>query len=249
MRIRNSGYASQQGNVARPLATGSNEPLRAVSPSTEVRRAADQASVVGIPEAELTPKVRAAIGQLIEEVQSLRVELEQAQKRIDYLEQLADQDALTPVLNRRAFVRELSRIMSFAERYGGESGVLYFDVNDMKTINDSLGHGAGDAALAHVAEILLRNIRGSDHVGRLGGDEFGVILAQTDHEEANLKAAGLARTIQGQPVLYDGRPITVRVAYGAHILSAGQEAKDALDAADQAMYANKRALLDSSGRD
>ncbi len=199
---------------------------------------------MGIPEAEITPKVRAAIGLLIEEVQSLRGELEQARKRIDYLEQLADQDALTPVLNRRAFVRELSRIVSFAERYGGMSAVLYFDVNGLKAINDNLGHAAGDTIIAHVAEVLLRNIRGSDQVGRLGGDEFGVILAQADPEEAARKAAGLAEAIQSQPVIWNGKPITVKVAYGTHIMSAGQEAKDALDAADQAMYAHKRSLTD-----
>ena len=246
MRIRNDGYSTRYTAVAKPTAAGSKKPVSPIAPVSDTHAApADQSAVLGIPEAELTPKVRAAIGQLIEEVQSLRGELERAQKRIDYLEQLADQDALTPVLNRRAFVRELSRVMSFAERYGGESAVLYFDVNGMKAINDSLGHAAGDATIAHVAEVLLANIRGSDHVGRLGGDEFGVILAQADQEEAAVKAAGLADAIQNQPVIWNGKPITVRVAYGAHIMSAGQEPKDALDAADQAMYANKRALSDT----
>jgi diguanylate cyclase (GGDEF)-like protein len=241
MRIRNDGQTGSYARVARTGAARESDSVKPVSQATPVQGITDQATVMGIPEAELTPKVRAAIGQLIEEVQSLRGELEQARKRIDYLEQLADQDALTPVLNRRAFVRELSRVMSFTERYGGQAAVIYFDVNGMKTINDNLGHGAGDAALAHVAEVLLNNVRTTDHVGRLGGDEFGVILAQADQNEAKMKAAALAEAIRNQPLVWEGSPVKVHVAYGAHVLSAGQEVTEALSAADQAMYAQKRA--------
>ncbi|MEE8145917.1 MAG: diguanylate cyclase, partial [Kiloniellales bacterium] len=89
------------------------------------------------------------------EVQRLRDELERAKKRLNQLEALADRDALTPVLNRRAFVRELSRMMAFTVRYKTPSSVLYFDVNGMKQINDSLGHAAGDAALNHLAGVLV----------------------------------------------------------------------------------------------
>ena len=246
MRIRNDGRTAGYVQAAGSIAPRGQEPVRAISAPAAAGRIHDEATVLGIPEGELTPKVRAAIGQLIEEVQSLRGELEQARKRIDYLEQLADQDALTPVLNRRAFVRELSRTMAYAERYGGSSAVIYLDVNGMKTINDTLGHGAGDAALAHVAEVLLRNLRGTDHVGRLGGDEFGVILAHADQEEAAQKAASLAEAIRNQPLLWQGAPLAVRVAYGAHVLDAGQEAHEALSAADRAMYSQKRSSTERS---
>src|SRR5581483_1972703 len=103
-------------------------------------------------------------------------ELVQANARIVELERLADEDALMPVANRRAFVRELSRMIAFTQRYGLPSSVVYFDINGMKQINDSHGHTAGDAALQHIAKILVDNIRSSDLVGRLGGDEFAVIL-------------------------------------------------------------------------
>jgi len=78
---------------------------------------------LGISESELTPKVRGAIMQLMEEVQALRGELEQSRARIEYLERLADQDSPAPVANRRAFVRELSRIISFSERYNAPSSI------------------------------------------------------------------------------------------------------------------------------
>lgn len=201
---------------------------------------ADVASVMGVPEAELTPKVRQVLQQLMAEVHALRQELEETRRRIGYLEQLADRDSLAPVLNRRAFIRELGRMAAFEERYGNAGAVLYFDVNDLKAVNDAHGHAAGDAVLRHVCDVLLRDTRASDIVGRLGGDEFGVILAQSGLEPAAAKAAGLAGAIAAEPAVWEGIALPVSVAYGAHTLTGGQPADAALEAADRAMYANKR---------
>jgi diguanylate cyclase (GGDEF)-like protein len=204
-------------------------------------RTADTTEVLGIPEAEFTPKVRAALMQLMAEVQSLRQELAQSRMRIEQLERLADQDTLTPVPNRRAFVRELSRMMSFAERYSAPSSVIYIDVNGLKKMNDQYGHGAGDAALMHVARILSGNIRDSDFVGRLGGDEFGVILAYADGAAAHDKATTLAELIAQEPFQWNGETLHVSIAWGAHpIMPGGLDVAATLDAADRAMYAQKR---------
>lgn len=205
-----------------------------------VAPAADVASIAGVPEAELTPKVREALQRLMAEVYALRQELESARQRIGYLEQLADQDGLAPVLNRRAFIRELDRMSAFAERYGGPGAVLYFDVNGLKDINDTYGHAAGDEVLKRVSEVLLRDTRASDVVGRLGGDEFGVILAQSALEPATAKAASLAAAIAREEIVWEGHPLQVTVAFGAHVLGGGQGSDAALAAADRAMYANKR---------
>ena len=110
----------------------------------------------------------------------------------------------------------------------------------MKQINDELGHGAGDAALKHVAEVLLNHVRASDVVGRLGGDEFAVILAQTDAETAQVKADTLARAVKESPTYWDGKPVVVEAAFGIHVIGAGDQVDDALNAADRAMYAQKR---------
>lgn len=247
MKIRNTGYATPYAPVA---PAGPAERSERAAPAAETSQSAnlhpiDRATILGVPEAELTPKVRAALGELMAEVQRLRLELDQARKRVDHLEQLADQDSLTPVLNRRAFVRELSRIMSFTERYGANSAVLYFDVNGLKAINDSYGHAAGDAALTHVAHVLLQHVRGSDVVGRLGGDEFGVILVQVPTDEAHGKAELLASAISAEPLTWEGVPLKVGASHGVHSLAPGQEAQDALDAADKAMYQKKRARTPS----
>src|SRR3546814_12181986 len=79
--------------------------------------------------------------------------------------------------------------------------VLYFDVNNLKRINDQHGHAAGDAALKKIADVLLANVRESDLVGRLGGDEFGVILVQVDETVGREKAASLAALIDRKSVV------------------------------------------------
>lgn len=199
----------------------------------------DTASVMGIPEAELTSKVRMAIMTLMEEVARLRDELNGSRGRIEHLERLADQDSLVPVYNRRAFVRELTRAISMTERYGAPSTVIYFDVNNMKHINDTCGHPAGDAALRHVAETLLEQVRDSDIVGRLGGDEFGVILYQIDASVAQDKSGQLAREIGKQPVPFNDDELAISVTYGAYTFSGTEDAGQALAEADKAMYARK----------
>jgi diguanylate cyclase (GGDEF)-like protein len=188
----------------------------------------------------LTPEARKTIAKLQAERDALRRELEAARARIAQLERLADEDSLAPIANRRAFVRELSRMIAFTRRYGPPSSVIYFDVNGMKQINDTHGHPAGDAALRHVAELLCKNVRSSDIVGRLGGDEFGVILTQTNQEQANAKATILAQTIAATPFDWGKLPISVSAAYGVYSFSGNDDAQVAIEAADKAMYKQKR---------
>ena len=204
------------------------------------RSIVDVARFLGIPEDELTPNVRAGLERLLEEVDRMRRETEQLNKRVQFLERLADEDTLTPMLNRRAFVRELSRVIAYAERYRTTSSVLYFDVNGMKDINDRYGHAAGDAALTHVANTLLANLRGSDVVGRLGGDEFGTILHQASLDTARTKGQELAQRIKERPFHHDGNELYVDVAFGAFAFDGQGSADEILDHADREMYAHKR---------
>ena len=208
--------------------------------SAPVRTVNDVTSIMDIPENEMTPKVRAAIMSLMEEVEHLREELKHSRSRVERLEQLADQDALAPIANRRAFVREMSRVMAFSQRYGTASSVLYFDVDGLKAINDTHGHMAGDAMLLAVAKVLVDNIRGSDFVGRLGGDEFGVLLAQADTAGANEKAATLAKAVADQEFIWDGVVLPLSLSYGAYSFKPGEDVTTALANADKAMYQNKR---------
>jgi diguanylate cyclase (GGDEF)-like protein len=208
--------------------------------SAKGAKAADAASVHGIPDAEFTPRVRDAIMSLMAEVDRLRGELERTQARLASSETMADQDGLLAVLNRRAFVREMSRIMSFGDRYNLSASLIYFDLDGFKAVNDTFGHAAGDAALHHVAQLLSENVRESDIVGRLGGDEFGVILAKADHAQAEKKARSLSDLFLAQPFEWDGKPLALSFAYGVHAFKKGDAVDVALANADKAMYAAKR---------
>ena len=231
-----SGPSAVRTGAVRPAGA-----LSAQAPVEPVRPLGDVATVAGIPTAELTPKVHAAIEMLMTEVQRLREDLRQAQQRVGYLEKLADEDSLVPIANRRAFVRELSRMVAFAERYGTPSSILYFDINGFKSINDQHGHAAGDAAIQRVAEVLTSNVRETDVVGRLGGDEFGVILAQADSRTAADKAQALAATIAANPLDWNEVALTLSVAHGTYTVTGEEKPGEALERADRAMYAQKRA--------
>ncbi|HVU22341.1 MAG TPA: GGDEF domain-containing protein [Rhizomicrobium sp.] len=198
-------------------------------------------SVLGIPENEFTPRVRDAIMTLMGEVDSLRQELQQTRNRLEVAEKTADQDQLLPLLNRRAFVRELTRYISLAGRYGTPASLIYFDLDGFKLVNDTHGHAAGDAVLEHFADILQQSVRDSDSVGRLGGDEFGILLSHANQEQAHLKADQLAQKLNDNPTVWNGRAIPMSFSYGAFELKAGDDAATAIARADEAMYAHKRA--------
>lgn len=224
---------------ARPAAPAASARVRA-GQTAPARPAGDSASVMGIPEAEFTPKVRDAIMTLMQEVDRFRQELDLAKSRIDHLEKLAEHDVLTPVLNRRGFVREMTRIKSFTDRYNAPATLVFFDLNNFKPVNDAFGHAAGDQVLKRVAQILVENTRDSDVVGRLGGDEFGVILVNNRADVAALKAQKLADAIAAERFTTDGKHYGVSASYGAYTFEPGDDPAQALAKADEAMYASKR---------
>jgi diguanylate cyclase (GGDEF)-like protein len=235
-----------ENTSVRPAGLGATRRAQAAqayggSASEAVRDIQDTTELFGIPEAELTPKVRTALMALMAEVARLREEIAKSHGRIEHLEKLADQDSLLTVYNRRAFVRELTRVISIAERYGTPSSVLYFDVDGMKSINDRLGHSAGDAALQQIADSLQESVRDSDVIGRLGGDEFGVILFNTDAATSLIKGKALADAINLKPMQFNDAMLPLHVTYGSYTFTGKEDPATVLAAADQAMYERKRA--------
>ena len=204
--------------------------------------------MLGIPPEEMTERVQHAILSLMQEVDNLRQELDRTNRRLREMEDVADTDALLPIPNRRAFVRELSRMISFAERYGTPSTLMFIDLNDMKMINDKFGHEAGDRALFHVARLLVDNVRTTDVIARLGGDEFGVILAQADETVGAEKSKSLADIITNNPLTLDGEQINMSLAFGTYTFRSGDKPDEAIDKADKAMYENKREMKDGNTR-
>ena len=197
-------------------------------------------SLLGIPAEEFTPCVRDAVMTLTHQIELLRRDLDQARARVEEMARTADQDMLLPILNRRAFVREISRFIAFAERYSTPSSILYFDLDNFKAVNDAHGHAAGDAVLRHFTNLLGSQIRDSDILARIGGDEFGIILAHVTLDQAQKKGASLAKSLREKPPIWNGRTVKLSFSYGAYELHAGENVDAALAEADQAMYAQKR---------
>jgi diguanylate cyclase (GGDEF)-like protein len=198
------------------------------------------ASVLGIPDAEFTPCVRDAVATLMHEVERLRQEIDQTRTRLEDLARAADQDMLLPILNRRAFVREISRFIAFAERYGIPSSLLYFDLNDFKAVNDAYGHSAGDSVLRHFAELLGSQIRDSDILARIGGDEFAIILAHVTLDQASKKGESLSQSLRDHPPVWNGEVVNLSFSCGTYELRVDTSPDAAIAHADRAMYAQKR---------
>lgn len=213
--------------------SGNAEPLR----EGGARRTLSKPRV--IPDDELTPNVKTVLSALEEEVERLRRDLEISHKRVEELENIADEDPLVPILNRRAFEREMIRATAYARRYKTPASLVYFDLDGFKAINDSHGHLAGDAVLRRVADVLTTQVRKSDVVARIGGDEFAVILAQAGGDMATLKAQRLIDTITSEPVRYGDTEIPVGISAGVAEFRDDDDLASLLDRADRAMYRQK----------
>ena len=188
----------------------------------------------------LTSRPVEAPDDVAAELARLRAENAALQAEVATLKTLADHDALTPVLNRRAFVRELTRAMAFSKRYGAPACLLYLDLDGFKAVNDRHGHLAGDAALKRIADILVANVRESDVVGRMGGDEFAVLLQQADLDAARTKAAGLAALIAADPFEAAGERVMLGASFGVRAFEGQEGAETWLAEADAAMFVRKR---------
>jgi diguanylate cyclase (GGDEF)-like protein len=202
--------------------------------------AEDTAAFLGLSQAELTPAVQQAVTTLLAEIDDLRAEVARLKARLAEVEGLADQDGLTPLLNRRAFMRELSRIRTFSQRYGSPASLIYFDVDALKAVNDRFGHAAGDAALKGIAERLTANVRESDIVARVGGDEFAVILVQADRFTAKAKAESLVAAIQAAPLELGAWSAPMKLSWGVAEVDPEKDPDAIVAEADAAMYAMKR---------
>ena len=197
-------------------------------------------TALGIPEQELTPRVKKALALLLCEVERLRSEVALAKARLNDATINADRDVLLPILNRRAFVREVTRFIAFAERYGTSASLVYIDLDGFKDVNDIHGHIAGDAVLKHFAEVVSSQIRDSDVFARVGGDEFAVILAHATLDQAVGKGKTFARALRERPAIWSGQPVALKFSFGAYRLQPGETADAAIARADEAMYARKR---------
>lgn len=179
---------------------------------------------------------------LIDEIARLRTRLSYSETRRAELERLIDADPLCPVLNRRAFERELGRAIAWAKRSGQPGSVLFFDMNGLKKLNDTYGHAVGDRAIERVARMLVLSCRQSDLIGRLGGDEFCVLMPDTPPSGALVRGERVSALLSRVPLLAGHSRITLSAAYGTASFGGEDTPKDVLARADAAMYAHKQQM-------
>lgn len=173
------------------------------------------------------------------EIERLRAEVEALRLRAEVAEAAADHDVLTPALNRRGFFAVLNRTMAYCKRYDASAVLLYLDMDGFKGVNDSLGHAAGDAALVHVANLLLANSRAADAVGRMGGDEFALLMLNAGLDEGRDKAVRLNAAL-AEGFDWNGGKSPLGGSFGVRAWVDHEDAEVWLAEADAAMWVRKR---------
>ncbi len=155
------------------------------------------------------------------------------------LQFLADHDSLTGLYNRRRFAEELDWVVAYVRRYRVPAAILVVDVDDLKFVNDTYGHAVGDELLVAIADTLRSRCRETDIAGRLGGDEFGVILPQSTREEAAAVAGSLIAAVrEGAAAEVGSRTVLATISAGVRLIDPdGKETTDELlSDADMALY-------------
>ncbi|MBR0564702.1 GGDEF domain-containing protein [Azoarcus sp. L1K30] len=179
-------------------------------------------------------------GRLYQELVELNARLLATQAE---LQELATRDALTGIYNRRGILERLSAAFARARREGGQLALILVDVDHFKKINDCFGHSTGDAVLKEIANRLGSHLRQYNHLGRLGGEEFLIVMGDVECTQGTCIAERLRKEIGALPVEHDGRSIAVTISAG--VVQAADctsiKSGEALVAiADDAMYEAKR---------
>lgn len=156
---------------------------------------------------------------------------------------IAQSDHLTGALTRRGFVEQAEREIKRAGRYDRLSSLIMLNLDYFKAINDDHGHGVGDNVLRHVAEIIKATIRPSDILGRLGGEEFGILLTETSRDDARVAAERIRQAIEAESlVVTPSLSLHVTASLGVASIDATMNSfADWLEAADAMLYSAKHA--------
>ncbi len=189
--------------------------------------------------AQSEPAIETVLKKLDDDDRAIVVgALERAARTETELRYLAEHDSLTGLLDRRRFRAELDQYVSFTARYGGQGAVMIVDVDGLKAVNDTLGHQVGDSLIRRVAETMRERVRTTDIAARLSGDEFAVLMPQTDTAGALQLGEDLREQVAaGHPKLPE---LAATISVGITMFGAGKGGAEAvLAAADEAMYRAK----------
>lgn len=186
----------------------------------------------------------ATLNSMSRRVKALEKETHNYQQRLAEQKFKSLQDALTSLPNRAAFdERYLLEYNSF-KRHGQSLCMVVLDVDHFKRINDNYGHSAGDKTLQVIAQALRKSIRVTDFIARFGGEEFVLIMPNSQLQSVIAPLEKLRKTIKAIPFKFKGETITITISIGATQLKAGDTMQQAFDRADDALYEAKNAGRD-----
>lgn len=158
------------------------------------------------------------------------------------LEQLSQTDGLTQLHNRRHWQTSMEHEFERYSRYSDVASLVMIDIDNFKKINDEYGHPAGDKVIQHIAHVLKSSLRETDCAGRYGGEEFAVVLAKTNAQDAFTFTERLRKKIESTEVSYKDQKIKVTVSLGINALEPAIETSSSwLSGADKALYQAKQA--------
>jgi diguanylate cyclase (GGDEF)-like protein len=204
---------------------------------------------LGKGEGPTTDNVLAAMGRVIQANTALKGQLEEAKATIDEQasligSQLADAltDALTGIPNRRSFDHEFQRRLAEYRRERRPFCLVMCDVDRFKRLNDTYGHVAGDEVLKEIAKRVASTVRETDLAVRYGGEEFGVLLANTSVQDATTAVERIRMAVCGRPVVWEAEDLVVTVSLGvAECRNENETESSLIKRADEALYASKNA--------
>lgn len=175
------------------------------------------------------------------EIDVLRRALDESREKVFHLQQKASTDQLTGLVNYTSLMEQLEKQIKTAGKRDHPLCVMMADLDFFKRVNDSHGHLVGDMVLRHAAERIQAAVRDFDTVGRFGGEEFTVILANTDIDMARLIAERIREEIAAAPFHVHGLNIGITISVGGAMLRQGETKEALLERADAAMYEAKQA--------
>jgi len=193
------------------------------------------ATAAGQIEAEFSsadPRLLSLVRLLVTENSAIRDSINTLREELQAAHALADRDPLCPVFNRRAFMRELEREIARTERHDRSLSLLFIDLDKFKVINDTLGHEAGDRMLVTMSKTLLKAVRKTDIVSRIGGDEFAILLIETSAANAKKCARALKDRIAKAE-------LGVTASIGVAEWRKGLTAQELMANADKEMFTQK----------
>lgn len=190
-----------------------------------------------VEEREVLDKITLLNNALSNKTRKLAKKNKKLEKANERIEKLSKTDVLTGLANRRRFMSYLEKMISQAHRHSDPLSLTMIDLDKFKEVNDTYGHSAGDDVLSALGELLSEETRKEDLAGRIGGEEFAVILTQTDIEKADKYAERIRRKIHELEV--DGVPEKISASLGISSLRTGDDPESLLKRADSALYEAK----------